>query len=118
VLLQSIAIVLDLTLISNYGVSIQNRIDVSLTNSPGISCQKIELAMVYAQPTVSSRVLGRTQDFIAVTGKDVNGFFPIITGSRVKGWVMVNQTFQGKSFEARPCKVQIQPDGHLIFEQP
>lgn len=117
-LLSSIVIIVDLIIVSGHGISTQDAIDVTLTNSPGISCQKIELAMVYAQPSVSSRVLGRTQDFIAVTGKDVNGFFPIITGSKVRGWVMVNQTFQGKSFEARPCKVQVQPDGHLIFEQP
>ncbi len=74
--------------------------------------------MVYDQPTTSARVLGRTQDFIAVTGKQVNGFFPMITGTKVKGWVMSNQTYQGKSSDARPCKVQIQPDGRLIFEQP
>ena len=91
--------------------------NASIVNSPGLSCKKIELVMVYDQPTTGAKVLGRTQDFIAVTGTEVNGFYPIITATRIRGWVMVNQTFHGKSFEARPCKVQVLGDGRLIFEQ-
>ena len=91
--------------------------NVSIVNSPGLLCKKIEIAMVYDQPTTSAKVLGRTQDFVAVTGREINGFYPIITGTRVRGWVMINQTFHGKSFEARPCKVQVLNDGRLIFEQ-
>lgn len=91
---------------------------MNVENSPGLSCQRIGLAMVYDNPSLSSKILGRTQDFIAVTGNKLNGFYPIITGSKIRGWVMANQTYQGKSFDARPCKVQVQPDGKLLFEQP
>lgn len=91
--------------------------NVSIANSPDLLCKKIEIAMVYDQPTTDAKVLGRTQDFVAVTGKEVNGFYPIITGTKVRGWIMVNQTFHGKSFEARPCKVQVLRDGRLLFEQ-
>lgn len=93
-------------------------VPVNLVNSPGFSCQRIGLAMVYDQPTTAAKVLGRTQDFIAVTGREVNGFLPMITGLKVRGWVMMNQTYQGKSFDARPCRVQVQPNGQLLFEQP
>lgn len=117
-ILSLMAVFLNLTLFGGHGVPSKNEINVNINSSSGISCKKIEIAMVYSQPSTSSHVLGRTQDFIAVTGKDVNGFYPIITGMKIRGWVMVNQTFQGKSFEARPCKVQIQSDGRLIFEQP
>ena len=73
--------------------------------------------MVYGGPTVASRVLGRTQDYIAITGPQMNGFFPIITGSGIKGWVRVNETRNPNDISERPCRVQIQPNGYLIFEQ-
>ncbi len=105
-------------LLGSAGSPLDSIVPVSLVNSPGFSCQRIGLAMVYDQPTTAAKVLGRTQDFIAVTGREVNGFLPMITGLKVRGWVMMNQTYQGKSFDARPCRVQVQPNGQLLFEQP
>jgi len=105
-------------LIVNAGIASHSTTLINIVNSPGFSCQRIGLAMVYDQPTTAARILGRNQDFIAVTGKEVNGFLPMITGLKVKGWVMINQTYQGKSFDARPCKVQVQPSGKLLFEHP
>lgn len=106
-----------LALLSSFVIASHSNISINLTNSPGFSCQRIGLAMVYDQPSTTAKILGRTQDFIAVTGKEVNGFLPMITGLKVRGWVMANQTYQGKSFDARPCRVQVQPDGKLLFEQ-
>ncbi len=104
--------------ISNSKPSNVYKLDVGMVNTPGVYCRTVELAMVYSEPQVSSRVLGRTLNFIAVTGKEVNGFFPILTGSGVKGWVMVNQTLRENSFEGRPCRVQVLPDGRLLFGPP
>lgn len=99
------------------GTFLQKAIEVGMKNSPGLSCRTIDLAMVYGDANLASRVLGRTQNFIAVTGKDVNGFYPVITGSGVKGWVMVNQTYPENSYRG-PCRVQYLPDGRLLFGWP
>lgn len=92
-------------------------LEVSIKNTPGVYCRTIALAMVYGEANLSSRVLGRTQNFIAVTGKEVNGFFPIVTGSGVRGWVMTNQVYPENS-SLGPCRVQILPDGKLLFGWP
>ncbi len=89
------------------------------SDSPGLTCRTIDVALVYEQPSMSAKVLGRTQNFIAVTGKEVNGFIPIVTGKRVKGWVRVKETIVGKSGDALgPCVVQMQQDGRLLFGWP
>jgi len=90
--------------------------DARVTNSPGLTCRPIFLAMVYGGPNLASRVLGRTQNYIAITGPQVNGFLPVLTGSGVKGWVRENETWEPDGISDRPCRVQIQPNGHLIFE--
>jgi len=91
--------------------------NVKVTNSPGLTCRPISLAMVYGGPTPASRVLGRTQNYIAITGPQMNGFFPILTGSGVKGWVRENETRNPDGIKESFCRVQVQPNGHLIFEQ-
>ena len=92
--------------------------NISMVNTPGVYCRTVELAMVYNEPQVGSKILGRTMNFIAITGKEVNGFYPIITSSGARGWVMVNQTLRENSFEGRPCRVQVLPDGRLLFGRP
>ena len=117
----SFNIIYSLALTLYTGIAIPNhgyKFDIGMVNTPGLYCRTVELAMVYSEPKVSSRILGRTLNFIAVTGKEVNGFFPILTGSGVKGWVMVNQTLHENSFEGRPCRVQLLPDGRLLFGPP
>ncbi|MGI4798293.1 MAG: hypothetical protein ACRYG8_30465 [Janthinobacterium lividum] len=90
---------------------------IGFINTPGLYCRTIALAMVYGEATVSSTVLGRTQNFIAITGKELNGFFPVITGSGVRGWVMKNQVYPENS-SLGPCRVQKLPDGKLLFGWP
>lgn len=88
-------------------------------NSPGLSCRSIGLSLVYQEPSLSAKVLGRTQNFIAVTGPEVNGFVPMVTGKRVKGWVQAREAFVGKPGEVMgPCVVQMQPNGRLLFGWP
>ena len=96
------------------------KIDVAgFSNSPGLTCRTIDVASVFEQPSTAAKMLGRTQNFIAVTGGEINGFIPIITGKRVKGWVRVKETIVGKSGDALgPCVVQVQPDGRLLFGWP
>jgi hypothetical protein len=92
---------------------------VGLSNSPGLTCRTIDVALVYEQPSMSAKVLGRTQSFIAVTGREVNGFIPMVTGKRVKGWVRAKETIAGKPGDALgPCIVQMQSDGRLLFSWP
>ena len=89
-------------------------LEIGVQNTPGLHCRAIGLAMVYGEANLSSRVLGRTQSFIAVTGKEVNGFLPIITGVGIRGWVVVNQVYP-ENGDLGPCKVQILPNGKLLF---
>ncbi len=92
------------------------RVGASFSNSPGLSCRTISVAAVYERPSLSSRKLGRTQNFIAVTGEELNGFVPMITGKRVRGWVEATETIIGAPGDLRgPCVVQMQPDGRLLF---
>lgn len=85
-------------------------------DTPGLSCRAVSLALVYAQPDRTSRYLGRTQDFIAVTGPKTNGFFPIITGRRIRGWVadVDVRAIHGPGSDG-PCWVQQAPSGRLLF---
>ena len=77
------------------------------------------MASVYEQPSPTAKVLGRTQNFVAVTGAEVNGFVPIVTGKRVRGWVYSKETIMGKPGDLDgPCLVQMQPDGRLLFSWP
>ena len=91
-------------------------VSIAYQNTSGLSCRAVSLAGVYAEPRRTSRYLGRTQDFIAVTGPTVDGFFPIITGRRIRGWVANNdvRAIHG-SGSAGPCWVQQAPDGRLLF---
>ena len=92
------------------------KVGASFSNSPGLSCRNITVAAVYERPSLSSRKLGRTQNFIAVTGEEMNGFVPIITGKRVRGWVEARETTIGRPGDIYgPCVVQVQPDGRLLF---
>ena len=97
--------------------SVPQVFEINLENSPGLYCRTIALAMVYGEASLSSRVLGRTQNFIAVTGKGVNGFLPIVTGSGVRGWVMTNQVYP-ENGSPGPCRVQLLPNGRLLFGWP
>ena len=95
------------------------KIGAGFSNSPGLSCRTISLASVYDQPSLSSKVLGRTQNFIAVTGNEVNGFLPMVTGRKVRGWVRTAETTIGLPGDLHgPCVVQMQPDGRLLFGWP
>lgn len=94
-------------------------VGAGFSNSPGLSCRTISLASVYEHPSLTAKVLGRTQNFIAVTGNEVSGFLPIVTGKRVKGWVRTAETTVGRPSDAQgPCVVQIQSDGRLLFGWP
>ena len=94
-------------------------VGAGFSNSPGLSCRTISVASVYEQPSLTAKVLGRTQNFIAVTGSEVNGFVPMVTGRKVKGWVQAKETTVRKPSDLRgPCVVQIQPDGQLLFGWP
>lgn len=89
------------------------------SNSPGLTCRTVTVVSVYEQPSLSAKVIGRTQNFIAVTGEEVNGFVPMVTGRRVRGWVQSAETTTGKRGDLRgPCIVQMQPDGRLLFGWP
>ena len=91
-------------------------VSVVYQNTPGLSCRVISLAGVYAGPSRASRYLGRTQNFIAVTGPRVDGFFPIITGRRIRGWVAGDEVRADHgSGSDGPCWVQQAPDGRLLF---
>lgn len=95
------------------------KVGAGFSNSPGLSCRTITIAPVYEQPSVMARVLGRTQNFIAVTGGEVNGFVPMVTGRGIRGWVQTTETTTGKVSDLRgPCVVQKQPDGRLLFGWP
>lgn len=89
-------------------------LDVGIKSTPGFHCRTVGLVMVYGGANLSSKILGRTQNFIAVTGKEVNGFLPIITGVGVRGWVVSNQVYS-ETGTLGPCKVQLLPDGRLLF---
>lgn len=94
-------------------------VGAGFSNSPGLSCRTISVVSVYEQPSTAAKVLGRTQNFIAVTGGEVNGFVPMVTGRRIKGWVQAKETTVGKPSDLRgPCVVQMQPDGRLLFGWP
>ncbi len=96
-----------------------HQVGAGFSNSPGLSCRSITVVSVYERPSLSAKVIGRTQNFIAVTGEEVNGFAPIVTGRRIRGWVQAAETTIGKSSDLRgPCVVQIQPDGRLLFGWP
>ena len=96
-----------------------HQIGAGFSNSPGLSCRSITVVSVYERPSLSAKTLGRTQNFIAVTGEEVNGFVPIITGRKIRGWVQVSETTIGKPTDLRgPCVVQVQPDGRLLFGWP
>ncbi len=110
-------VLLSIASIGSGGSNLSRAIEVSMKNSPGLSCRTIDLAMVYGDSNVASRGLGRTQNFIAITGKEVNGFYPVLTGSGVRGWVMINQTYPENSYRG-PCRVQYLPDGRLLFGWP
>ena len=102
------------TLVESYNPMVFN---VKITNSPGLTCRPISLAMVYREPNLNSRVLGRTQNYIAITGPQINGFLPILTGSGIRGWVRENETRNPDGIHESFCRVHVQPNGHLIFEQ-
>ena len=94
-------------------------VGASFSNSPGLSCRTISLASVYEHPLLTAKVLGRTQNFIAVTGNEVNGFLPMVTGRKIKGWVRTAETTVGRPGDLDgPCVVQLQPDGRLLFGWP
>lgn len=96
-----------------------HNIGAAFSNSPGLSCRTITVASVYEKPSLSAKILGRTQNFIAVTGAEVNGFVPMITGRKIRGWVEALETTTGKPNDLRgPCVVQMQPDGRLLFGWP
>jgi len=96
-----------------------HKIGAAFSNSPGLSCRTITVASVYEKPSLSAKILGRTQNFVAVTGAEVNGFVPMITGRKIRGWVEALETTTGKPSDLRgPCVVQMQPDGRLLFGWP
>lgn len=85
-------------------------------NTPGLSCRVITLAAVYSEPSKSSRYLGRTRSFIAVTGTEVQNFFPIVTGRGIRGWVDSQEVEGARSGgHVDRCWVQQAPDGRLLF---
>lgn len=85
-------------------------------NTPGLSCRVVSTAGVYSAPSRTARYLGRTQNFIAVTGPAVDGFFPIITGRRIRGWVPNDEVRadHGSGSDGL-CWVQQAADGRLLF---
>lgn len=96
-----------------------HKVGAAFSNSPGLSCRTITVALVYDRPSLSARILGRTQNFVAVTGEEVNGFVPMITGRKIRGWVEALGTTTGKPSDLNgPCVVQMQPDGRLLFGWP
>ena len=88
---------------------------INYQNTPGLSCRVITLALVYVEPNNRSRYLGRTQDFIAVTGSQVNGFFPIVTGRGIRGWVDSQEVEGAHGGHVDRCWVQQARDGRLLF---
>ena len=96
-----------------------HKVGAAFSNSPGLSCRTITVASVYEKPSLSAKILGRMQNFIAVTGVEVNGFVPMIAGRKIRGWVEALETTTGKPTDLRgPCVVQMQPDGRLLFGWP
>lgn len=100
----------------NIGAHAAELMPIDYRNTPGLSCRAVTLALVYVQPNKSSRYLGRTQNFIAVTGPQVDGFFPIITGRGIRGWVNSTDVLgaYGRGHVDR-CWVQQARDGRLLF---
>ena len=90
--------------------------NVDYRSTSGLSCRPISLASVYAGSSKTSRYLGSTRNFIAVTGPTVNDFFPIITGRGIRGWVD-SQEVQGAhgGGHVDHCWVQQARDGRLLF---
>ena len=116
----SVLLVATLNLLSSFSINKGiYEVGASFSNSPGLSCRTISLASVYEHPSLTAKVLGRTQNFIAVTGSEVNGFLPMVTGRKIKGWVRTVETTVGRPGDLDgPCVVQIQPDGRLLFGWP
>jgi hypothetical protein len=73
---------------------------------------------VYASPSARSRVIGATLPEVAVKGREVDGFVPILFGPGRTGYVAANDVrpFQSKLKPGSTCTiVGLRPNGSAVF---
>jgi hypothetical protein len=73
---------------------------------------------VYAQPSTSAAVIGKTMDYVAVSGQTVKGFVPILFGPGKTGYVPQHEVrpFHSTVKAGLSCTISgVRPNGSAVF---
>lgn len=90
-------------------------------HEPGglVVCMSIkQWSPIYAEPSASSQVVGKTLAQVAVTGATVNGFVPILMGRGGKGYVPAGEVtpFRSTIKAGLTCNVELRADGSPVYD--
>lgn len=84
-----------------------------------VVCMSIkQWSPVYAEPSASSQVVGKTLAQVAVTGAMVNGFVPVLMGRGGKGYVPAGEVtpFRSTIKAGLTCNVELRADGSPVYD--
>ena len=73
---------------------------------------------VYAQPNTSAPVIGKTLPQVAVSGRSINGFVPVLFGPGKTGYVPEAEVrpFQSDIKPGLSCTISgVRPNGSAVF---
>lgn len=73
---------------------------------------------IFAGPSATSSVIGRTPQEVAVKGADEHGFVPILFGPGRTGYVPASEVrpYQSTVKPGLRCNVMVRPDGSPVFD--
>ena len=73
---------------------------------------------IYAKPSASSAIIGKTLPQVAVTGAAVNGFLPVLMGRGAKGYVPASEVtpFHSTIKPGLTCNVELRADGSPVYD--
>jgi hypothetical protein len=73
---------------------------------------------IYAGPSASSQVVGKTLPQVAVTGAAVAGFVPVLIGRGAKGYVPASEVtpFHSTIKPGLSCNVEVRADGSPVYD--
>jgi len=84
-----------------------------------VACMSIkQWQPIYANPSASSAVIGKTLPQVAVTGAAVNGFLPVLMGRGAKGYVPASEVtpFHSTIKPGLTCNVELRADGSPVYD--
>jgi hypothetical protein len=73
---------------------------------------------VYLQPSTSAPVIGKTMDYVAVSGQTAEGFVPILFGPGKTGYVPAGEVrpFHSTVKPGLSCTISgVRPNGSAVF---